>query len=47
MKENVLSEFVAQLVDILWQLDGHHERLAAQSCSIPDLFSIIKEKDPT
>jgi len=42
MKENVLSKgkpFVTQLVDILWQLDGHHEKLAAQSCPIPDLFS--------
>ena len=45
MKENVLSEgkpFVTQLVDILWQLDGHHDKLAAQSCPIPDLFSSIK-----
>jgi len=42
MKENVLSKgkpFVTQLVHILWQLDGHHEKLAAQSCPIPDLFS--------
>ena len=31
--------FVTQLVHILWQLDGHHEKLAAQSCPIPDLFS--------
>ena len=42
MKQNVLSEgrpFILQLVDILWQLDGHHEKLAAQSCAVPDIFA--------
>ena len=41
-KQNVLSEgrpFILQLVEILWQLDGHHEKLAAQSCAIPDIFA--------
>ena len=41
-KENVLSvgkPFVTQLGDILWQLDGHHEKLAAQQCAVPTMFS--------
>lgn len=41
-KQNVLSEgrpFVLQLADILWQMDGHHEKLAAQTCPIPEFFS--------
>ena len=40
-KQNVLSEgrpFVLQLTDILWQLDGHHEKLSAQACPIPSKF---------
>ena len=34
-KQNVLSEgrpFVLQLTDILWQLDGHHEKFTTQTC---------------
>ena len=41
-KQNVLSEgrpFVLQLTDILWHLDGHHDKLTGQTCSIPDFFS--------
>ena len=41
-KQNVLSEgrpFVLQLTDILWRLDGHHDKLTGQTCSIPDFFS--------
>ena len=41
-KDMVLSQgkpFVSQLVDVLWQLDGHHEKLAAQSCAIPEIFA--------
>jgi len=41
-KDSVLSQgksFASQLEDILWQLDGHHEKLAAQSCAIPEMFS--------
>ena len=40
-KQNVLSEgrpFVLQLTDILWQLDGHHEKLSAQARPIPKFF---------
>lgn len=40
--QNVLSEgkpFVLQLTDILWQLDGHHDKLTEQTCPIPDFFS--------
>ena len=40
-KENVLSAgkpFVTQLGEILWRLDGHHEKLAAQQCAIPSTF---------
>ena len=41
-KQNVLSEgrpFLLQLTDILWQQDGHHEKLSAQACPIPEFFS--------
>ena len=41
-KENVLSvgkPFVTQLGDILWQLDGHPTKLAAQQCAIPRMLS--------
>lgn len=44
-KENVLSSgkpFVAQLGDILWQLDGHHPKLAAQQCAVPAYFDEFK-----
>ena len=44
-KENVLSAgkpFVAQLGDILWQLDGHHPKLAAQQCAVPLYFAEFK-----
>ena len=40
-KENVLSAgkpFVTQLGDILWRLDGHHGKLAAQQCTIPSVL---------
>ena len=43
-KENVLSAgkpFVTQLVDVLWQVDGHHPKLAAQQCEVPSLFSVF------
>ena len=41
-KKIVLSAgrpFVMQLCDILWQLDGHHEKLVAQQCAVPRRFS--------
>ena len=43
-KDMVLSQgkpFVSRLVriDVLWQLDGHHEKLAAQSRAIPEIFA--------
>ena len=44
-KQNVLSEgipFVLQLTDILWQLDGHHEKLSTQACPIPEYFQSFK-----
>ena len=28
-----------QLGDVLWQIDGHHEKLAAQQCAVPSTFS--------
>lgn len=45
-KENVLSAgkpFVTQLGDILWRLDGHHEKLAANSVQF--LASFCSSKD--
>jgi len=45
MKENVLLEgkpFLTQMVDILWRLDGHHGKFAAQSCLVYDVFSIFQ-----
>lgn len=27
-----------QLGDILWRLDGHHEKLAAKQCAVPSTF---------
>ena len=36
---SVGKPFVTQLGDILWQLDGHHEKLAAQQCAVPTMFS--------
>ena len=45
-KENVLSAgkpFVTQLGDILWRLDGHHDKLAAQQCAVPSIFFGFQE----
>ena len=47
MKQNVLFEgrpfvFVLQLTDFFWQLDGHHEKLSAQACQIPEFFQSFK-----
>ena len=33
--------FVLQLGDILWQLDGHHDKLGAQQCAVPHVLSIF------
>jgi len=44
-KQNVLSEgrpFVMQLSDIIWQLDGHHEKFAMQTCPVPEFFQCFK-----
>jgi len=49
-KDSVLSLgklFVSQLVKILWQLEGHHEKMAAHSCAIPAGFRITMFKKIT
>ena len=51
-KQSVLSEgregrpFVQQLTDILWQLDGYHDKLATQTCPVPDFFEVSKLQLP-
>ena len=31
--------FLRAIVDCLWYLDGHHDALKKQNCSIPNLFN--------
>ena len=32
--------FVAQLCDVVWQLDGHHPNLAVQQCAVHHWLSL-------
>ena len=45
MRQNVLFEgrpFVLQLIDILWQLDGHHEKFTTQLVQFLNFFRSFK-----
>ena len=41
--ETIGNSFVNKLIDLLWYIDPHHEKIKAYKCTIPDIFLTLPQ----
>jgi len=41
--ETIGNSFVNKLIDLLWYIDPHHEKIKARGCTIPDIFLTLPQ----